>query len=358
MVLPVRSVLVAWVILLQQHSQAFTFPAPWVSTSCSQCAHRASRTSFVSRRDGEHSQNSGMEPRKRKAGLLPCECGVGRDLGHSWWDVCQGILVGASVPSGCVLKASPLPHVLRIVSFYLDLSEVHMKLTPKGEDSGSKVEEEGGDGEGDPRFSTVRISRATGIDYGTDLSFKWVFVRNLDPSGSGALCGKIAPGDQLVAINGETMAGAPFDYAMAAMASLEGSEVELTFFRGSKSDLQDVLGAEAPPETIRVTVKQKGQADVQLTAPSGTNLRNLMVENGINVYQSVTRWTNCKGKQLCGTCIVSVDSGLDSCTIKSIDEQATLRENPDSYRLSCVTNMYGDVTVTVFPPVGAAQWTK
>lgn len=58
------------------------------------------------------------------------------------------------------------------------------------------------------------------------------------------------------------------------------------------------------------------------------------------------------------TCIVQVNEGLENCTVRSIDESSTLRDNPANYRLSCVTNMYDDVTVTVFPPVGAAQWTR
>jgi hypothetical protein len=41
-----------------------------------------------------------------------------------------------------------------------------------------------------------------------------------------------------------------------------------------------------------------------------------------------------------------------------MDEASTLRENPDSYRLSCVTFAYGDVTVETFPPINAAQWTR
>jgi hypothetical protein len=40
----------------------------------------------------------------------------------------------------------------------------------------------------------------------------------------------------------------------------------------------------------------------------GTNLRQLLVGNGINVYRSLTRWTNCNGKQRCGTCIVDVST--------------------------------------------------
>ncbi len=46
----------------------------------------------------------------------------------------------------------------------------------------------------------------------------------------------------------------------------------------------------------------------------------VQVARKINVYQSLTRWTNCNGKQLCGTCIVDVVEGVDSCTRRSIDE--------------------------------------
>ena len=112
--------------------------------------------------------------------------------------------------------------------------------------------------------------------------------------------------------------------------------------------------------TITV-ISNKGLPDettTRIQAPAGANLRNVCVENGINVYQSVTRWTNCKGKQLCGTCIVNVPEGGINTNAKSIDEASTLRENPDSYRLSCVTFCHGDVTVETFPPVNAAQWTR
>ena len=38
----------------------------------------------------------------------------------------------------------------------------------------------------------------------------------------------------------------------------------------------------------------------------------------------MTRWTNCNGKQLCGTCIVDVTEGVDKCTRRSLDEASTL----------------------------------
>ena len=161
--------------------------------------------------------------------------------------------------------------------------------------------------------------------------------------------------------------GAPFDFVMNTFAGLDRTvkELDFVFFRGSKDELKAVCtggAAGGDPETVTVTVIQnKGAEDertVILTAPAGVNVRQLLVENGINVYQSVTRWTNCKGKQLCGTCIVNVVDGAGGTNRKSMDEASTLRENPESYRLSCVTFAYGDVTVETFPPIKAAQWTR
>ena len=95
-----------------------------------------------------------------------------------------------------------------------------------------------------------------------------------------------------------------------------------------------------------------------LVVPYGANLRDELVSRKINVYQSFTRWTNCNGKQLCGTCIVDVTQGVEQCTRRSLDEASTLRENPDTYKLACVTNVYGDITVALMPKIGAAQWTR
>lgn len=215
----------------------------------------------------------------------------------------------------------------------------------------------------DARLCTVSLSGGLGIDWGTDLSFKWVYVRELDPMGSAARNGLIKVGDQLVSLNGDSCVAAPFDYVINLLgaASRSGEDIEFTFFRGSRDELAALAGAGGAaslPQEVRVVVQQKGRPDVELTCSPGTNLRDLCVENGINVYQSITRWTNCKGRQLCGTCIVNVREGGENCTVRSIDESSTLRSNPPSYRLSCVTNLYGDVTVEALPPIGKDQWTR
>lgn len=216
-----------------------------------------------------------------------------------------------------------------------------------------------------------------GIDWGTDLSFSFVYVRDMDPSGEAALSGDVQKGDQLCELtpilNNEeqgapvNLLGAPFDFVMNTFVGLDKSvrDVDLVFFRGSKNDLKAVCSndtTKGESESITVTVIQnKGsneEAVITLSAKPGVNVRELLVENGINVYQSVTRWTNCKGKQLCGTCIVNITEGGIGTNRKSMDEASTLRENPESYRLSCVTFAYDDVTVETFPPINAAQWTR
>jgi ferredoxin len=228
----------------------------------------------------------------------------------------------------------------------------------------------------DERLYRIRLSRATGIEWGTDLSFSFVYVREMDPSGAAKRTGMISKMDQICELRavGEEGAkvipliGAPFDSVMGAFAGLKKTtkEVDLVFFKGSKDELKALCTGESSSKEgdgkIKITVIQnKGAKDEQtrvIVADEGANVRQTLVDEGINVYQSVTRWTNCKGKQLCGTCIINVAEGSMNTNRKSMDEESTLRENPDTYRLSCVTFAYDDVTVETFPPIKAAQWTR
>lgn len=230
----------------------------------------------------------------------------------------------------------------------------------------------------DERLYRIRLSRAPGIEWGTDLSFSFVYVRDMDPTGQASISSIVQKGDQLCEIipistkSSSTtkpinLLGASFDFVMTSFASLDKtvSELDFVFFRGTKQELKALCKSEASKsetDLITVTViENKGSSQEKLTrlqAPAGTNVRQLLVDDGINVYQSITRWTNCKGKQLCGTCIVNISEGLANTNWKSMDEASTLRSNPDSYRLSCVTFAHGDVTVETFPPINADQWTR
>ena len=65
------------------------------------------------------------------------------------------------------------------------------------EEKGGEGQGKTSDGEQDPRLYSVRISRATGIDWGSDISFSWIYVRDLTPSGAAANCREISVGDQV-----------------------------------------------------------------------------------------------------------------------------------------------------------------
>ena len=186
------------------------------------------------------------------------------------------------------------------------------------------TEEEGDDGRIDvsldDRLYRIRIPRAPGIEWGTDLSFSFVYVREMDPSGPAAISGQIDKNDQLCELIAVTtdgskpeavnLLGASFDAVMTSFATLDKTvrEVDLVFFKGTKDELKAVCTGEDGEDVsddITVTVIQdKGspqEKTVKLQAQAGVNVRELLINNDINVYQSVTRWTNCKGKQLCGS---------------------------------------------------------
>lgn len=163
------------------------------------------------------------------------------------------------------------------------------------------------------------------------------------------------------------LVGAGFDVVMNAFVLLNKNvrDVEIVFFRDSKEELKALCTAGSnsnQSEDITITGVQnrgtKNETVRKIQTKAACNIRNILTENDINVYQSVTRWTNYKGKQLCGTCIVNIADGGGSTNRKSLDEASTPRENPESYRLSCVTFAYGDVTVETFPPIEAAQWIR
>lgn len=267
---------------------------------------------------------------------------------------------------------------------HLTRHRTSLKLN-ENEDAGENAQQEEApiDTALDERLYRIRLPRAPGIEWGTDLSFAFVYVRELEPAGPADMSGRIAVHDQLCelrpvllddddaadAAQPISLIGAPFDAVMSAFATLDKTvrEVDLVFFRGTKDELKELCTGTASAEDqqdITITVVQnKGGAETgeivrTIKAKAGCNLREVLVDEGINVYQSVTRWTNCKGKQLCGTCIVNISEGGPNTNRKSMDEDSTLRENPEGYRLSCVTFAYGDVTVETFPPIEAAQWTR
>ena len=78
---------------------------------------------------------------------------------------------------------------------------------------------------------------------------------------------------------------------------------------------------------MTVTCEQPDGTTTKLLAQRGANLRQLLTDNGLNVYQNIARITNCEGTQVSGTCVVDTGEGSElMLNLNSLDEVSTLRQ--------------------------------
>ena len=127
----------------------------------------------------------------------------------------------------------------------------------------------------------------SGISWGSDISFRYVFIRDIEPVGEAY--GLVQKGDFIISIGNVSTIEKDFNFVLDTISKVEGDQLTLKFFRGTR---QQMMGKPVPfsgKELALVTVKEQNKPDVLLKCPPGTNLRNLLVENGINVYRSITR---------------------------------------------------------------------
>lgn len=58
---------------------------------------------------------------------------------------------------------------------------------------------------------SVELPKSAGITWGSDLSFRWVYVLDLDPQGEASKCGFINKGDYIIGANNATLIAQDFD---------------------------------------------------------------------------------------------------------------------------------------------------
>lgn len=81
----------------------------------------------------------------------------------------------------------------------------------------------------------------------------------------------------------------------------------------------------------------------------GRILREVMLENRIDLYKTMAKLLNCGGVGQCGTCIVDVVSGAEHLSERTPVEEQKLRKKPTSFRLACQTLVSGEVTIRTRP---------
>ncbi|PKU75925.1 photosynthetic NDH subunit of subcomplex B 3, chloroplastic isoform X2 [Dendrobium catenatum] len=66
-------------------------------------------------------------------------------------------------------------------------------------------------------------------------------------------------------------------------------------------------------------------------------LRNIMLDNKIELYAAYGKIMNCGGGGSCGTCIVEIVDGKDLLNERTDTEKRYLKKKPESWRLACQT---------------------
>ena len=105
----------------------------------------------------------------------------------------------------------------------------------------------------------------------------------------------------------------------------------------------------------------------EIEVEQGANLRQAATKAGVEIYQSLDRYLNCRGFGLCGTCKVFVKKGMENLSPKTFIEKITLARSfasighESEIRLACQVTVNGDCTIETKPAMnwyGENFWQK
>jgi ferredoxin len=81
----------------------------------------------------------------------------------------------------------------------------------------------------------------------------------------------------------------------------------------------------------------------------GTNLRKILLQNGIDLYNGGAKVINCRGIGSCGTCAVQVEGDVSKANWRDRGRRSLPAHSPTkNLRLACQIQVLGDVKVTKF----------
>ncbi|HEY9599802.1 MAG TPA: 2Fe-2S iron-sulfur cluster-binding protein [Cyanophyceae cyanobacterium] len=82
---------------------------------------------------------------------------------------------------------------------------------------------------------------------------------------------------------------------------------------------------------------------------AGSNLRQVLLEHDVELYNGNAKIINCMGIGTCGTCAVQVEGDVSEPNWKDKARRSLPPHSPTSNRrLACQTKVLGDVKVTKF----------
>ena len=81
----------------------------------------------------------------------------------------------------------------------------------------------------------------------------------------------------------------------------------------------------------------------------GANLRQVLLANGVDLYNGQAQVINCRGIGTCGTCAVAIDGEVSEANWKDRARRSLPPHDRDrNLRLACQTQVLGDITVTKY----------
>ena len=81
----------------------------------------------------------------------------------------------------------------------------------------------------------------------------------------------------------------------------------------------------------------------------GANLRKVLLENGVDLYNGKAKYINCRSLGTCGTCAVKIEGEVSPANWKDKGRRSLPPHSPErDLRLACQTKVLGDIKVTKY----------
>ncbi len=94
------------------------------------------------------------------------------------------------------------------------------------------------------------------------------------------------------------------------------------------------------------TVTAQGKT---IQCEAGANLRQVLLANGVDLYNSQAKVINCRSLGTCGTCAVQIDGEVSAVNWKDKARRSLPPHDPArNLRLACQTQVLGNITVTKY----------
>lgn len=81
----------------------------------------------------------------------------------------------------------------------------------------------------------------------------------------------------------------------------------------------------------------------------GANLRHVLINHNIDLYNGNSKLINCRGIGSCGTCAVKIEGNVSEANWRDRTRRSLPPHTPaNNVRLACQTKVLGDLKITKF----------